>query len=229
MTTRSIFGNERASLLLMAALAVSFAFWMIIDPRVAQALDRPFAGDSIGIRLGVGLGLASALGCLVYPLITSKRCTLRHGLASCLMIAVFCGLYLRRSGLRWMGYEWRAEGHVAKLDELALRLSRDWPREDGEVDGLGPFTSYPFDRPSVLLLLSPFPLESTQTVVASIERTDDASLLFQLGGKDTGIWLHWNSSGLEPRAHTSGLSQERLPRRFTALSESWTIVDFEEL
>ncbi|QDV85768.1 hypothetical protein [Planctomycetes bacterium TBK1r] len=232
-TKRQIFHRtELVAIIAHVVILLSTMFWIFWDPKVANLVDQ--IGHEPTFRTmavrPISLCLVGVIAMVVsaWPIVRSRRFTLRFGLWNCLVAAIACGLFVNRDNIQWLGYRWRAASHVRQLDALAERLYLDWPSEDGEIDGLGPFTSYPFGQPRVLLLLNPYPVASTDTVVAAVERSDNRSLLFQLGGTDAGVWLHWSREGSVPQEYVSGLEENRLPSKYATLSTQWHVVAYGE-
>lgn len=224
--------TELVAIIAHVVILLGTTSWIFWDPKLADLIEQighEPTFQAMPIRpvllclVGVIAVVASA-----WPIVQSRRFTLRFGLWNCLVAAIACGLFVNRDDIQWLGYRWRAASHAGQLDALAERLDQDWPSADGEIDGLGPFTSYPFGRPRVLLLLNPYPVASTNTVVAAVERSDNRSLLFQLGGSDAGVWLHWSRNGRVPRAYVSGLEENRLPRKYASLSSRWHVVAYSD-
>ena len=78
------------------------------------------------------------------------------------------------------------------------------------------------EDPRVLLLLTPYALSRTNTVVAAIERSTDGVLRFQLGGDDGGDWIEWHRGEGLPEDFTGGL--ERRPQATEICTHSQRLV-----
>jgi len=120
--------------------------------------------------------------------------------------------------LRWVP-------RVDRFQMLAERLIQEWPTEDGEIPGLGPYTSYPIGKPTVLLLLTAYPLEGTDTVISAIERSGE-TIRFQLGGADGGDWIEWHPRKQLPATFTGGLADPHQLERFSSLRSRWYLVRY---
>ncbi|MEM6776125.1 MAG: hypothetical protein AAF670_00630 [Planctomycetota bacterium] len=219
--------------------------WMMLDPLASETLLAfPAALASwqlseLGAQLGparlglvwsmVIVGLASVAAEIWFAyLVTKTKLTIRRLLCHTLVVAAWFGFAGTFQHWVWRGKTRRSTHRIAELDRVAALLRADWPSDSGDIDGLGPYTAYPFDEPSLLLLLTPFPLESTNTVVAAIERSVNGSLRFELGGDDGGDWLEWHPSGERPNNFTGGLSDPHHLVQATQLDEQWFLVRYSD-
>lgn len=223
--------------------------WLIVDP-FAERLASTFLGSlhavsplelasqAVSIAGGTrtvafGLGMLAVVVGLVFEfgqlcLRRGRPATIRQLLFLMAAIAMWCALIRGYEEVAWQGKRLRSNSRVQALDRLALSLHQDWPTDDGELEGLGPFTAYPFSQPSVILLLTPYPLAGTNTVVAAVERSPEGGLRFQLGGDDGGDWLEWHADGSLPRSFTGGLANEHHLRKYVRLSDDWFLVRYEQ-
>lgn len=235
------------SAILQSFLLVAFLLWLVCDPQLDHGLTKLLGGIgslrlwhgvqegamTIGwLRVWVIGGVAClAVGCLAVEVAQTigwrrRQTSVRQLMTTVLMVALWCAILMHHSTIAWQAKKFRTHGHVSALDQLAWSLQSNWPNSDGDIAGLGPFTAYPFDSPSVLLLLTPFPLSGTDTVVCAIERSRAGALRFQLGGKDGGDWLECHYGGSQPTGYTSGLSETRTLERFSHLDDHWYLVRY---
>ncbi|WP_436715764.1 hypothetical protein U8335_26285 [Roseiconus lacunae] len=157
-----------------------------------------------------------------------RRYALKQLMITTGLVALWCASAIGWQQITWSGKRMRAAGRLEALDRLAVSLHEDWPQSDGEIEGLGPFNAYPWVRPSVLLLLTPYPLEGTNTVIAAIERSPQGSLRFQLGGEDGGDWIEWHDGNRIPDSFTGGLRDRHQLQRFSRIGSEWYLVRYSE-
>lgn len=227
-------------------LPVAMTAWLLVDPLAIdvfrllirhEALVAPIQTiktllASVGFArvAAVGFGAAALLIGLVFDWKRSlsrsgKPLTIRHLLFLTTMLACGLGIILGAERLAWFGKTLRLNPRVDRMELLAEQLQNDWPTEDGEIAGLGPFNSYPFGEPSMLLLLTPFPLEGSDTVISAIGRSGD-TLRFQLGGVDGGDWIEWHPKYERPQSFTGGLSDRHRLQQCAPLRPRWYLVRY---
>ncbi|MFU7561546.1 hypothetical protein ACMFWY_22895 [Roseiconus sp. JC912] len=179
--------------------------------------------------IGIAAGLLIALSSLCTTLVVVRqRYSLRQLLTGTALIGAWCAAIVGAQQITWTGKRFRAASRLNSLDRLAESLESDWPKSDGEIEGLGPFNAYPAVRPSVLLLLTPYPLPGTQTVVAAIERSPNGILRFQLGGEDGGDWIEWHGGASRPRSFTGGLQEDYQLQQFSPIAPDWYLVRYSD-
>jgi hypothetical protein len=222
--------------------------WLLADPLAEKTfqigLDSNFFADPV-VRLHqamgavrtartVGLVLLAAVvvGLLLvdFPRFVSRRgprLTVRRLLFITTIIAAWSGIAVGFPQIAWQGKRLRSMARLEALDAVAMRLHEDWPSGDGEMQGLGPFTAYPFGRPAVLLLLAPYPLDRTDTVIAAIERSSSGVLRFQLRGSDGGDWIEWHGGGSRPASFTGGLLDTHGLKQYVLLRDDWYLVRYD--
>ena len=171
-------------------------------------------------------GCAIGAECLRFLRKRAGNVSLRRMLSFVALIGVWCAICLQAHNVMWEGKRWRAQRRLAALDKLATELTNDWPSEDGEIEGLGPFTAYPFGKPQVLLLLTPYPLAGTNTVVAAVEKGSDGQLRFQLGGADGGVWVERHRPESRPKSFVGGLADSHELSRTAELNDGWYLVRY---
>ncbi|MEM8668491.1 MAG: hypothetical protein AAGG48_13315 [Planctomycetota bacterium] len=230
-------------------LATGAFVWLLCDPFAVQAFALATSADVVReptetyrfatlvlgwartwimIALVVSVTALVVLECKRLISRRGSRPTVRRLLFVTMMVGLWCGIIIRYESIAWQGKRLRSMGRVNALDELAFTLRNNWPKEDGEIEGLGPFTAYPFGDPSVLLLLTPYPLDGTDTVIAAVERSPQGVLRFQLGGIDGGDWIEWHGGSSRPANFVGGLSERYSVTQYTPLRESWYLVRYDE-
>lgn len=239
-------GDRSASggfLVLQAAALAGLLGWLFSDALAAPLIEHAASaitslhweplGQSYGIArcLGLLLVATTVLGSFLWEGLhwfqrTASPRTIRRLLAVTAIVAVWLAVVVNFDRLAWRAKCHRSTARIAALDALARRLHDDWPRDAGEIEGLGPFTAYPFGRPQLLLLLTPHPLQSTNTVIAAIERSDDGALRFELGGNDGGDWIEWHPVGKRPASFSGGLADQHALERATRLADQWFLVRY---
>ena len=238
-------GLNWISLLLLAGMF----FWLLVDAQADQVCFYVFQGIQT-FRLGTALRSAvvtagfartvafiavlvvaiAAIGfeCAEVWLKGAPKLSTRRLLYITTVVGCWCGLLVGHTRIAWQGKWLRSLERVDALEQLAGRLHRNWPSEDGSIEGLGPFVSYPFGKPTILLLLTPYPLQGSKTVVAAIERSNQGILRFQLGGSDGGDWLEWHAAGDVPQSFTGGLNEQRQLERYSQLRHGWFLSRYSD-
>ncbi|MEM6364587.1 MAG: hypothetical protein AAF745_09180 [Planctomycetota bacterium] len=221
--------------------------WLSIDPLAIRSFDQILLVDDpnnplerftrgqndVGSWRPFLILICGAIGFVLIGIDLSKAVSRKRPMTvgGLLMItaaiALWSSVLTQREQIAWAGKSLRWKPRLDHFETLASRLMRDWPTEDGSIEGLGPFTSYPFGRPTVLLLLTPYPLEDTDTVIAAISRSED-TLRFQLGGKDGGDWIEWHPVNQSPTSFTGGLSERRDLLQSSPLRPRWFLVRYQQ-
>jgi hypothetical protein len=116
---------------------------------------------------------------------------------------------------------------VEQLEPLAERLRDQWPRGDSQLPEIGPFTAYPFGRPSVLLLMQPPSLNRESVHVSAIERSESGALRFQLGGSVANDWAEWHPETSRPRSFVGGLQDAHQLKAYSRLGSGWYLVRYD--
>lgn len=237
----------RPVVLIQVAIIIAAMVWLLLDPYAVQLVSSMLAGvprqnplqtlqTTIEIAGQTRVIIVLSVVVLMIALLlvdlrtllarSDRRMTLRRLLFTTALIAAWCGLVVSYERIAWEGKRIRTQPRLSALDRLAERLQRDWPTKDGEIEGLGPFTAYPFSRPSLLLLLTPYPLDGTSTVIVAIERSNEGVLRFQLGGRDGGDWVEWHRAGRLPQSFSGGLSDHHGLKQYARLRDTWYLVRY---
>ncbi|PNY34109.1 hypothetical protein C2E31_25260 [Rhodopirellula baltica] len=229
------------------AMLIAFVSWLLADPVAEEQMTLLRDGsasmnfvsatevmiESVGETRVWMMGIACAALVAFTVLVGLRFCmrrqfSLRQMLTTTALIGAWCGALVASHQITWSGKRIRAMFRVDALEQLAQTLHHDWPQADGEIEGLGPFNAYPSVRPSVLLLLTPFPLQGTDTVIAAIERGSNGALRFQLGGKDGGDWIEWHDASSLPASFKGGLADDHQLQRFSEIGPNWYLVRYTD-
>lgn len=217
--------------------------WILVDPlakgafvaTVQSCVSYEYSGllAQFGTTRCAAIAMIFVIGCvtLVWEIwqrffSKSPTLTIRRMLMLTVVAAVWLALAFNLDKIDWQGKRLRSATRIDALERLAERLNEDWPSDAGEIAGLGPFTAYPFGEPRLLLLLTPHPLNSTNTVIAAIERSDAGALRFQLGGDDGGDWIEWHPTGARPANFTGGLEDAHQLKQASSLGGQWHLVRY---
>jgi hypothetical protein len=142
------------------------------------------------------------------------------------LVAIWLTLGLHWRDLQWRGQVHRARPNVDALSALATSLQQSWPTIDGETPELGPFQAYPIAKPEVLLLFSQKQMPGATAPISAVNRSQDGTLRFRLGGDVTGTWLEWHPHDV-PSDFVSGLDQKFVLDRASAVGENWYLVRYQ--
>ncbi len=150
----------------------------------------------------------------------------RAWLAVMLVLAGWLTLFTTWPEIAWRGQAWRVRGSIAEFDQFAEDLLADWPANDGEITGLGPFMAYPISKPRTLMFMSTPQVPGTALAISTIERGADDDLHFKLAGNDEGVWIVRHAGVDEPQSFFSGLEGEYMPVQYRRLKPGWFLVRY---
>ena len=172
----------------------------------------------------------STLGLLLVRVFRSDfRSRSRSVLALLSMVtvsALWCGVVINHSAFAWQGNRFRMVMKVPTLETIAAPLRRDWPREDGNLSGVGPFMAYPFGRPSTLVLLESPSVSGGGLYIAAVERQSDGAILLQLSGTSHDDWAQWHPPSSRPESFVGGLSDPHELESWTYVGQGWYLVRY---
>ncbi|MEM9365493.1 MAG: hypothetical protein AAGD07_05815 [Planctomycetota bacterium] len=233
--------------LLYLCIPAAGVIWLLFDPLAVDVfrivsdsnmLKQPVGSARLMIdRVGIVRATLACVGAMTLLSLVARDSTrvvsrsrtpltIVHLLFLTTVIACCFGISVGSEQIAWLGKRVRLSSRIDGLEQLADRLVQEWPTEDGEIPGLGPYTSYPFGRPTVLLLLTPFPLDGTDTVISAIGRSGD-TLRFQLGGIDGGDWIERHPQNKVPSSFTGGLADQHQLRKSVSLRSQWFLVRYQ--
>ncbi len=150
----------------------------------------------------------------------------RAWLAVTLVLAGWMTLFKTWQEITWWGQAWRLRGSITEFDKLAQKLLADWPANDGEIIGLGPFMAYPIGKPRTLMFMATPQVPGTALAVSTIERSEADDLHFKLAGNEEGVWIVRHSGVDEPHSFFSGLEGQYIPVKFRRLKPGWFLVRY---
>lgn len=168
---------------------------------------------SLGVLTGVGVAAGLWGG---WP---SQR-SVRSWFAFTALIAAWLAVIVGWRDLAWFAQQQRLKLQLQPFAEVAASLDADWPKVDGEREGIGSFMVYPVSRPTMLMVIAQAPRETAPPILA-IEKTDDGALLFALGGGETGVWLERRSNNTQPQDFVGGVSTTYHLVKTTPLGKGW--------
>ena len=149
-----------------------------------------------------------------------------HWLLVALLVAAWLTLFASWPELAWRGQVVRLRNNLDGLMQLAESLRSDWPATDGERQGLGPFMAYPIGRPTMLMMLTTPNVPGTRASIASVERSDEGALRFELAGDEPGVWLEWHPADKAPQSFVGGLLDEHRIECSERLGLGWYLVRY---
>jgi hypothetical protein len=126
----------------------------------------------------------------------------------------------------WAGQQRRMMSVLAPVEAMARSLEVNWPREDGDLPGIGPYLAYPKGGPTTILPLRWITFPGTSLRFTAIERTNDGAIRFELAGAEAGAWLEWRPRDDSPRSFHSGLETNYYVTRGQRLSPRWYLVRY---
>ena len=199
-------GNENSALAVVPPLLWPRvdALWLVL---VAATLS------AIGVVAGLVAGAGVHRG-------------VRAWLAVMLVLAGWLTLITTWPEIAWQGQAWRVRGSIAEFDILAKDLLANWPANDGEFTGLGPFTAYPIGKPHTLMFMGNPPVPGTTLAISTIERGEADDLHFKLADNEAEVWIVRHISGDVPQSFFSGLYGEYIPVRHRQVRRDWFLVQY---
>jgi hypothetical protein len=231
--------------LLNAALLVVAFVWIYLS---GDSLARMSA---LGTRLGLIDDTTTDVSSWYQSDVTTAVSI--AAVVACTLLAMFCGLFIGERRYRstrawlafmalvcgwlgflvtwpdvyWLGQQRRMAAVLQPVERLAQELSQNWPTEDGNHSGIGPYLAYPQGAPTTLLPLRSVTLPDTALGFSSIERTEDGVIRFELAGDEVGAWLERRSDDRLPQPFKSGLYVDYNVAREARLAPRWFLVRYE--
>lgn len=220
----SAIGSDRSPLAVVTPL-----MW----PRVDALWVILIAGTLSGI--GIVAGLIAGAG---------QHRNVRSWLAVMLLAAGWLTLLTTWPQIAWQGQVWRVRGAIAGFEDISQALLADWPKTDGDFEGLGQFMAYPIGKPRTLMFVATPTVPNTNLSISVVERGgDDLSfemgpdgkviehqgddgLHFQLAGSEEGVWLVRQEGAGKPQSFFSGLEGEYMPIKYRLVKPRWYLVRY---
>jgi hypothetical protein len=177
----------------------------------------------MGLVLVVGTLIATFVSLLVGP---PRFRTLRWWLVFVGLVSGWLGLWAGWPEIYWRGQQRRVGAGLDAVATLARNLQSNWPRDDGEIAGLGAFLAYPKDAPATLLFLGEAVVPNSALRISAVERTGNGILRFELTSGETGAWLEWRLDGGPPNSFVGGLETSYTAGRYRQLAPNWFLVRY---
>lgn len=233
----------------VALLIAAFA-WTYFDGRALHAMDalrgqfgfRPQHLDSIAAASGrsklsvqtamvFGAVLGGSFAAMFIGLVIGRR-RFRTTRAWLLFMTLACGwlgFIACWPEVYWKGQQRRVAADLVAAESLAKYLHSNWPSEDGNLDGVGPFLAYPQGDPTTVLPLKATNFPNTVLGFSAVERSTDGVIRFELTGDEAGAWLEWRADDRPPRAFKNGLEMYYNVSRHQRLATHWYLVRYRQV
>lgn len=229
------------------ALLLLMISWIACDPafelmwsRFAQGITTPLAAFQDAVAY-VGWIRPTLLLMMVAATVSSfiwtfaamlgrsskQQRSLKAALALTTLAAVWCGLVINTSSLAWYGKRIRLAWKIQALEAIVRPLRTDWPDNDGELPGIGPYMAYPFGNPSTLILLQPPSVPSSEFLISAVDRGELGTIRLQLSGVHAGDWVEWHPSASRPQSFSGGLSDRYDLKSSVSLGSGWYLVRYD--
>lgn len=161
----------------------------------------------------------------------SRFRSLRMWLVFTALVAGWIGLVSGWPEIYWNGQQRRVRPVLAEAESMLSELNADWPTEDGERPGLGPFQAYPMyspvETPTMLMLLREGRFAGTTIRFSGVERTRNENVVrFQLAGDEASAWLERRDDDSVPQSFVGGLNTHYTLRRYQRLAPRWYLVRY---
>jgi len=226
------------------------SLWALVDP-LFEALVMPLlnvpvqpfsavrnAMEQAGVvrmmmLAAILIAAAATAGSWLMSLVSRSRRklpqrSLRSILTLTAVVAFWMTLLVNHSAIAWQGKRIRLALQTDHLEAIAGQLRADWPHSDGQLPMLGPFMAYPIGTPETLILLTPPSLEAGNVCISAVQRSDDGSIRFQLGGSGDGDWAEWHPPSGHPVSFVGGLSERYDLQTYARLGEGWYLARYQQ-
>jgi hypothetical protein len=201
----------------------------LAEPLIVNS-DTAASRDSLGGRVALaGLAAAACSLAVMFAGLVIGPARFRSTRAWLLFIAIasgWLGLVAAWPEIYWRGQQHRVEGSLRAFAALAEKLSANWPRSDGEMEGVGAFLAYPQDDPVTLLFLGAGTVPNSSMRISAVERTGAGVLRFELAAGEAGAWLEWHPDGGSPGSFVGGLATSYTVARYEKLAPDWFLVRY---
>ncbi len=188
-----------------------------------MTMERWFALKVLVVVAGVSF--VGILAGLVFGAARHRR--LRAWLALTALVAGWLALAVTWPELKWTSQAWRMGGRKPELERIARPLRNDWPRDDGALVEIGPFSAYPIGDSRTLMLLTQKQAWSERGWgVSTIERSPNGGLRMKLTEDELGSWVEWHPKGERPESFVGGLAETNTLERSRALGGGWFLVRY---
>jgi hypothetical protein len=230
-----------------AALLVAAVGWIYFDGRSLPTAEwlvskAPFRSSATGGQITgstkSGTDSLIAATCLVMAAVSllvmlgglfvgnPRFRSLRMWLAFIALAAGWLGLLSTWPEIYWRGQQRRVVHELASAETMARFLEKNWPKEDGDLAGVGPYIAYPKGAPTVMLPLRWITFPDTPLRFSAVERSADGTIRFELAGDETGAWLEWRRDEGAPASFTGGLETVYRVGRSQQLAPHWYLVRY---
>jgi hypothetical protein len=151
----------------------------------------------------------------------------RMWLAFVAVAAGWLGLVAAWPEIYWRGQQRRVVKELASVETMARYLDENWPREDGELPGIGPYLAYPKGAPTIVMPLRWITFPDTSLRFSAVERSANGTIRFELAGDETGAWLECREDNGDPSSFVGGLETKYELRRQQQVAPRWFLVRYE--
>jgi hypothetical protein len=245
--SRVAFGVLTSAWLVNAMLLIGMVAWMYFDGRSSNAIDvlqenvgrRTEALDSMTrsaqstSNAVVVLVAASAVaGCTLLTMLVGlfvgprRFRSIRAWLLFTMLVGGWLGTVIAGPEIYWLGQQRRMARVLAPVESVAQQLDANWPVEDGDMPGIGPYLAYPKGAPTLVLPLKWISFPNTDLRFAAVERSNNGVVRFELTGSESGAWLEWRADDRPPQPFKSGLEMRYNVSRQQRLAPHWYLVHY---
>ena len=234
-------------LVLNLLLATAVVSWLFLDARFEASLDwwkfqssetvtqlEYHAGDWWWLRFrnAVLMTLVTVAGLgavtMVFHLLLGSP--VNRGIQAVMslvtIVAVWLAIGTHWEDIAWQGKQFRLRYILSEFDAATQTLRSDWPDDDGELKGLGPFMAYPVGRPRTLLMLTLPQMEKFPGSFASVEGEPGGPYRFELVANEEGDWLEWHPQGSYPKTFRGGLGELYRLQKSQPLQNGWHLARY---
>jgi hypothetical protein len=214
-------GSSRHSIESLQSLVAAHS---IFSSEFYGGVSRAGAGAIVAALVVAGATLVMMLGSLFLG--SARFRSIRYWFFFTALLAGWICLLATWPEIYWRGQQVRVGSQLSSVAPLADKLQAEWPREDGELAGVGSFLAYPKDSPATLLMLGESQIPGATIRFSAVERTPDGALRFELAGKERGAWLEYRPTDSLPSAYTGGLQTRYEVVRYDRIAPHWFLVRY---
>jgi len=236
--------------LVNALLLIGIVAWIYFDGRSSNAMG--VLQETIGRRTQWLDSMTRSVRARADAI---KTLIVTAGVAGCTVLAMFIGLFIGPRRFRsvrawllfmllvsgwlgtviagpeiyWLGQQRRMRRVLAPVETMAQQLNANWPVEDGDMPGIGPYLAYPKGRPTLVLPLKWIAFPDTSLRFSAVERSTDGVIRFELTGNEAGAWLEWRADDRPPKTFKNGLEMYYNVSRHQRLATHWYLVRYRQV
>lgn len=217
------------------------AIWLFLDSYMAhvrlfsqpvsfyELTENTTASRLILVRLLTLVFVAAWLASLVMFLTSFPQAhSLRKLFVLTTSVAIWLALTFNWGNIVELGQSLRFRTQQRHIQQFAKLIDDRWQEicNDPRQQVVPNFNGYPLYEPTLLLFLGDHKIPGTNIGFCAIERSENHSVRFQLGGANFGWWLEVRRDRENPKKFVGGLEEVHYVDRFRSFSEGSYMVRY---